>query len=127
MPGFILTPQSDETKVKDSIHSEVTSILTYEEPEDNLEWYDTRKLAISIATHETKMGTTGIGPSTNNVCGIKRNGKFETYPSIEEGLKDCESVVLKYKPWTLKQISQRWTTTQNEEWLRNVTYFYNSN
>lgn len=89
--------------------------------------YDLDKLAAAIASHETAMGTTGVGKTQNNVCGIRRNGAFESYKTIEDGLADCKSVLTKYyADKTISQIAQRWTTTQRQEWIDNVTYFYNN-
>ena len=73
------------------------------------------------------MGTTGVGETQNNACGIRRNGRFESYATLEDGLKDCKSVLEKYyQNMTITQIAQRWTTTQRKEWIENVTYFYTS-
>tara|TARA_Y100000296_G_scaffold6801_1_gene8191 strand:+ start:1215 stop:1607 length:393 start_codon:yes stop_codon:yes gene_type:complete len=87
-------------------------------------WYNADRLSIAVAKHETAFGTTGVGPTHNNMCGIRRNGDWEKYDSKEAGLLDCKEVLLKYQPWTINQIAQRWTTTQRQEWINNVTYFY---
>jgi len=91
------------------------------------DWYDPYKLAQAIASHETGWFTTGVGVTHNNGCGIRRNGDWMRYESKEASLEDCVSVVEKYRPWTISQIAQRWTTTEREFWINNVTYFYNLN
>lgn len=88
--------------------------------------YDIEKLAKAIAMHETKMGTVGQGKSKNNVCGITKNGKFKYYNSKEEALEDCKRVITQfYSNSTIYQMSRKYTTTQQDEWFNNVTYFYN--
>jgi len=76
---------------------------------------------------ETHMGEDGVGKTKNNVCGIYNSSAqtFYSYTSIEEGLAACEAVVLKYEPWTIYQMSRRWTMTEQDFWYNNVTYYYN--
>ncbi|MBT7929878.1 hypothetical protein HN682_08195 [Candidatus Peregrinibacteria bacterium] len=78
-------------------------------------------MAKAIAQHETHYGA---DRTDNNICGIMRGGSFESYSSTDEALQDCMSVVEKYRPWTIYQMSRRYTTTQQDEWYNNVTYFY---
>lgn len=87
-------------------------------------WYDVKKLAKAIARHETGMGTTGVGKTHNNVCGIRRNGDWMRYATIEEALKDCESVVEKYRGATIEQMSKKYTLTDQKAWRDNVSEFY---
>lgn len=81
--------------------------------------------------HETGMGTvahsTGA-PPRNNVCGLYNSaqGEFYSYESIEEALIACQGVLTRvYYGQTIEQIAQRWTTTERDYWINNVTYFYN--
>lgn len=73
---------------------------------------------------ETHCGGDGVGKSMNNVCGITSGGSFVSYLTLEDGFNACVEVVKKYQPWTIYQMSRKWTTTQQDEWFRNVTYFY---
>jgi|TARA_Y100000310_G_C20509958_1_gene728330 hypothetical protein len=87
---------------------------------------DLGRLTLAIAQHETGFFTTGVGVTHNNGCGIRRNGAFERYETPEESLIDCTEVLNRhYEGMTVEQIAQYWTTTQREEWINNVTYFYN--
>lgn len=130
LASFQVEPQSSETN-KHSIVSVAQSTgqnvgnLGVETLPTTL--YDLDKLARAIASHETAMGTTGVGKTQNNVCGIRRNGAFESYETLEDGLADCKGVLTKYYAnKTITQIAQNWTTTQCQEWIDNVTYFYNN-
>lgn len=80
----------------------------------------------AIATHETHYGKTGVGKEKNNLCGIKRNGRFEAYKTQQAGFDDCYNVYMKfYKDLSIHQMSRKWTTTQQDEWESNVNYYYN--
>lgn len=105
-----------------------TSSLPVVEIPTTGEWYDVVRLSEAIAMQETGMGTvahsTGA-PPRNNVCGIRRNGAFESYDSIEEALADCQAVLVNgYYGATIEQIAPYWTETEVDYWINNVNSFY---
>ena len=95
-----------------------------ETPKTVEEWYNVERLAIAIAKHETAYGTTGVGKTKNNLCGIRRHGQFESYGTQAEALADCMSVVEKYRGSTIYGMSRIWTTTEQDYWYNNVNKFY---
>lgn len=79
----------------------------------------------AIIQHETQNGKLGVGLTHNNLCGIRRNGKFVRYATREESWDDCMNVYMKYyKNLSIYQMSRKWTATQSKEWETNVRYFY---
>jgi len=88
-------------------------------------------LSLAIAYHETNNGTNpkSVGyPPQNDVCGLydSRAGRFMSFPTYEDGLNKCREVLSDhYAGLSIYQIAQSWTGTQKEEWINNVTFFYN--
>jgi len=82
-------------------------------------------MANAICMHETSCGEKGVGKTKNNLCGIRRHSKFESYKTKQDGFNDCLSVYVRlYKGKSIAQMSLRWTTTQQTEWRNNVMYYY---
>jgi len=83
-------------------------------------------LVRAIIFHETGNGKTGVGKTQNNLCGIRRNGKFESYETRELSWNDCINTYFKYySSMSITDMSKKWTATAQEEWKNNVTHFYN--
>jgi hypothetical protein len=62
------------------------------EPIQNYAKPDLDKLAYCVAWHETHNGALGVGKTHNNAFGIRRNGRFVRYSSIEESYADFKQL-----------------------------------
>lgn len=118
MLGKKVEPKSSQTTYVEGPKPKQTYANSEESRHDH-------NLVRAIIFHETANGTKGVGKTHNNLCGIKRKGRFERYATRKESWDDCMSVYMRlYKGKTIEQMAQRWTTTQRAEWIRNVRSFY---
>ncbi|WP_161936755.1 glucosaminidase domain-containing protein, partial [Clostridioides difficile] len=85
-------------------------------------------LMAAISMHESARGTSNIANTKNNFFGMKKNGDYMSFSSVDEGIKrgisNLSRNYIHIGRKTLESIRNKYSSSSDKEWVKCVGAFY---